>query len=161
MDLLLRPIGVVRTPFTHAPGTPIQPAYAGDAEGEVRLQARFRRALEDLEGFDRIWLLTWLHRAGPWRARVVPFRDRAERGLFATRAPARPNPIGLSVVRLLGREGTVLRVAGVDLLDRTPLLDVKPYVPRFDAHPRSREGWLAGAGRGRRRDDGRFAKGGS
>jgi tRNA-Thr(GGU) m(6)t(6)A37 methyltransferase TsaA len=157
MDLRLRPIGVLRTPFSAAPGTPIQPAYAGEAKGEVRVHARFRRALDDLEGFEYVWLLTWLDRSGPWRSRVVPFRDVVPRGLFATRAPSRPNPIGLSVVRLLGREDCVLRVAGVDLLDRTPLLDIKPYVPRFDAHPRARAGWLERAGCHRRRDDGRFA----
>ena len=156
MDLRLRPIGVLRTPFSAAPGTPIQPAYAGEAEGEGRVHARFRRALDDLEGFEYVWLLAWLDRAGPWRSRVVPFRDVVPRGLFATRAPSRPNPIGLSVVRLLGREACVLRVAGVDLLDRTPLLDIKPYVPEFDAHPRARAGWLREAGSRRRRDDGRF-----
>jgi tRNA-Thr(GGU) m(6)t(6)A37 methyltransferase TsaA len=155
-EIVLRPIGIVRSPHQQPAGTPIQPAYAAEFEGEVVLDPEFEPALADLEQFERIWLIYHLDRAKEFRLTVVPYRDTRPHGLFATRAPSRPNPIGLSVVRLLSREGHILRVAGLDLLDRTPLLDIKPYVPEFDAHSRSRAGWLDGVAR-RRRADNRFA----
>jgi tRNA (adenine37-N6)-methyltransferase len=140
--LTSRVIGVVRSPFTSAVGTPIQPAYAHGAVGEVVIAAPYAEALDDIEGFERVWLIYWMDRVGGFRARVTPYRDTREHGLFATRAPSRPNPIGLSVVRLVHRDGCVLRVADLDILDGTPLLDIKPYVPEFDAHPRSKAGWF-------------------
>lgn len=155
-EIALQVIGRIRTPFTEAPGTPIQPAYAKGAEGEVVVDARFAAALEDVDGFERLWLVYLMDRVGPFRPRVVPYRDTTERGLFATRSPSRPNPIGLSVVRLLSREGRILRVADVDVLDGTPLLDLKPYVPEFDAFPSSRAGWFDASGSDRRVADGRF-----
>ncbi|MBN2491425.1 MAG: tRNA (N6-threonylcarbamoyladenosine(37)-N6)-methyltransferase TrmO [Planctomycetes bacterium] len=157
--IVSRSIGVIRTPHTAAAGTPIQPIYAEEALGEVHVDPDLEPALADLEGFERIWLVYWCDRAGPFRPRIVPYRDTREHGLFATRAPSRPNPIGLSVVRLLGREGNVLRVRGVDILDGTPLLDIKPYVPEFDAHPSSRAGWLDDRRQDRRHADGRFHEG--
>jgi tRNA-Thr(GGU) m(6)t(6)A37 methyltransferase TsaA len=150
------PIGVIRSPHRAAAGTPIQPSYADSIEGEVVLDPALAPALDDLEGFERVWLIYWLDRAGPFRPHVVPYRDDREHGLFATRSPCRPNPIGLSAVRLLDRAGNVLRVAGLDVLDGTPLLDLKPYVPEFDAHPASRAGWLDQPGVDRRRADDRF-----
>lgn len=155
--LTLTPIGIIRSPFHEGPGTPVQPAFAEGAEGRVDLEEAYAAGLADLAGFDRVWLLYWLDRARPWRPRVVPYRDVVERGLFATRAPARPNPIGLSVVRLLAVEDHALRVADLDVLDGTPLLDIKPYVPGFDAYPEARAGWLDAAGPGRERADDRFA----
>ncbi len=155
-SLRLTPIGVVRSPFMEASGTPIQPAYARGAQGTVQVRDDLVDALDDVDGFERIWLVYWLDRAGPARTRVVPYRDVVERGLFATRSPTRPCPIGLSVVRLLGRDGTVLRVADLDILDNTPVLDIKPYVPEFDSHPGSLAGWLDRAGKDRRNADGRF-----
>jgi tRNA (adenine37-N6)-methyltransferase len=154
--LVLRVIGHVQTPFAKADGTPVQSVFAQGAEGTVTVNPSFAEALDDLEGFERIWLLTWLDRADDFRAKVVPYRDTLERGLFATRAPCRPNPIGLSVVRLLGRDGNVLRVADVDLLDGTPVLDIKPYVPVVDAHPSARAGWYDKSSEDRRLADGRF-----
>lgn len=154
--MVLRVIGRVYTPFTEGAGTPIQPAYAQDAEGTAVVDEPFATALDDLDGFERIWLLFWMDRVVPFRPRVVPYRDTRERGLFATRSPSRPNPIGLSVVRLVRREGRVLHVAGVDILNGTPLLDVKPYVPEFDAFPSSKAGWLDACGADRRVADGRF-----
>jgi tRNA-Thr(GGU) m(6)t(6)A37 methyltransferase TsaA len=153
----VKPIGRIHTPFAEPAGGPIQPAYARGAEGRVILDGPFAEALGDIEGFERIWLIYLMHRAAPFRPRVVPFRDTRERGLFATRAPCRPNPIGLSAVRLLGRDGNVLRVADVDMLDGTPLIDIKPYVPEFDSHPASRAGWLEARGAPREVSDGRFA----
>jgi len=147
-------IGVIRTPFREQAGTPIQPARAGDAVGTVILEDAYTPALKDLEGFERIWLIYLFDRARAWSPLVVPYLDREPRGLFATRAPARPNPIGISAVRLESVQGSTLTVRGVDVLDGTPLLDVKPYVPEFDAFPGSRAGWFeAGAGCERLADD--------
>ncbi len=140
--LHVTPIGRIRTPFTEQAGTPIQPWYGRDVEGRVELEEAYRDALADLDRFDRVWLLSWLDRAGDWTPKVVPYRDTVERGLFSTRAPRRPNPIGLHLVEVAGVEGSTLIVRGVDLLDNTPILDIKPYVPRFEAVTESRAGWL-------------------
>lgn len=154
--IVLKVIGRIRTPFVEPPGTPIQPAYAEGTEGIVIVEDAFVAALDDIEGFDRVWLVYWMDRARCFQPHVVPYRDTRERGVFATRSPSRPNPIGLSVVRLLGREGGSLHVADLDMLDDTPLLDIKPYVPEFDAHPTAKAGWLAEGGVDRRVADGRF-----
>ena len=156
IEVTLTPIGVIRSPHLAPAGTPIQPTYAEQCEGQVVVDPALEAALADLDGFERIWLVYWFDRAGPYKPRVVPYRDTHEHGLFATRSPCRPNPIGLSVVRLLGREGNVLRVGGIDILDGTPLLDIKPYVPEFDAHPASKAGWLDERREDRREADGRF-----
>ena len=152
----LRAIGRIRTPFAEATGTPIQAAYARGVEGRVIVEEALVAALDDIEGFERIWLLYWMDRAAAFRPRVVPYRDTQEHGLFATRSPCRPNPIGLSVVRVTGRAGCVLHVADVDILDDTPILDIKPYVPEFDSHPSSKAGWFERSGVDRRVADGRF-----
>ena len=125
--LMLTPIGVIRSPHLTAVGTPIQPTYAERCEGQVIVDPGFEAALADLDGFECVWLIYWFDRCGPYKPRVIPYRDTREHGLFATRSPCRPNPIGLSVVQLLGRERNVLRVGGIDVLDGTPLLD-KPRV---------------------------------
>jgi tRNA-Thr(GGU) m(6)t(6)A37 methyltransferase TsaA len=155
-SLHLRPIGVIRSPHREAAGTPIQSVYAEDCVGEVVVDAEFAPALADIEGFERLWLLYALDRAGAYRPRVTPYRDTVEHGLFATRSPCRPNPIGLSAVRLLGRAGNRLQVAGLDVLDGTALLDIKPYVPEFDAFPGAKAGWLEARRSERERADGRF-----
>ncbi len=142
----MTPIGVVRAPWSEARGAPIQPRYAEGAEGTVEVFPAYREALADLDGFERIWLLYAFDRAAAWAPRVVPFRDTQERGLFATRAPPRPNPIGMSVVRLRRVAGGLLYLAELDVLDGTPVLDIKPYIPAFDAWPNARAGWFA-AGR--------------
>jgi tRNA-Thr(GGU) m(6)t(6)A37 methyltransferase TsaA len=142
MAMQLIEIGRIHSPFKQATGTPIHPSRAAGAEGYVELAPEFLPALKDLAGFDRIWLIYWFHRAAAAKLTVVPYRDVVERGLFATRAPARINPIGLSNVRLLGIQGSVLRIADVDILDDTPLLDLKPYVPAYDQFPVQRLGWL-------------------
>jgi tRNA-Thr(GGU) m(6)t(6)A37 methyltransferase TsaA len=142
MAMHLIEIGRIHSPFKQATGTPIQPSRAAGAEGYVELAPEFLPALKDLAGFDRIWLIYWFHRAAAAKLTVVPYRDVVERGLFATRAPARINPIGLSNVRLLGIQGSVLRIADVDILDDTPLLDLKPYVPAYDHFPVQRLGWV-------------------
>jgi tRNA-Thr(GGU) m(6)t(6)A37 methyltransferase TsaA len=152
----MRPVGVIHTPFKTSEGTPIQAVYASGIEGKIVVHKGFEPSLADIEGFELLWLVYWMDRAGPYRPRVVPYRDTREHGLFATRAPCRPNPIGLSVARLLGREGRHLKIADVDILDGTPLLDIKPYVPEFDAFPAVRAGWLDDPGSERRLADCRF-----
>ena len=138
-----RPIGVIHSPFISLEEMPIQPASRTAAPGTVEIFPGFQAGLKDLEGFSHIILLYWLHRAGPAKLQVTPFLDQADHGVFATRAPARPNPIGLSIVALESIEGGFLHIANLDILNGTPLLDIKPYVPQFD-HPTSPQaiGWL-------------------
>jgi len=156
MEFTIKAIGVINTPFKEASGAPIQPVYAKGAEGEVVLCEDFEAALKDIEGFERIWLVYLFHKANPYKPLVVPYRDTEERGIFATRAPSRPNALGLSVVRLVKREGARLKIADVDILDGTPLIDIKPYVPTFDSHPVSRAGWLEASMENRELADDRF-----
>lgn len=146
--LTLEPIGVVRTAASARAEAPRQPAAAGDVAGTIELNpgCNFEHALEDLEGWDYLWVIFWFHRNHSWRPKVLPPRSRAGRkGVFATRAPHRPNPIGLSAVRLERVEGLRLHVRELDMLDGTPVLDLKPYVPYTDARPAARSGWLEGA----------------
>lgn len=136
-----RPIGVIRSEHTATDATPIQPVFARDCLGRAEIFLEFADGLADIEGFSHLYLLCWLHRADPPQLRVKPYLQDVTHGIFATRAPSRPNPIGLSLVRLLRREGRVLHLAGVDVLDGTPLLDLKPYAPRFDTVENPRGGW--------------------
>jgi tRNA-Thr(GGU) m(6)t(6)A37 methyltransferase TsaA len=138
----LEPIGVIETQFREPAGAPIQPSRADGAPGKVFIEARFQAGLEDLAGFERVWLVYWLHKAPESSLLVTPFLDERQRGVFATRSPARPSPIGISAVRLLAIRDGILEVADVDMIDGTPLLDVKPYVPEFDCHPNSKAGWF-------------------
>jgi tRNA-Thr(GGU) m(6)t(6)A37 methyltransferase TsaA len=156
MTLELNPIGIVRSPFKEAAGTPIQAGMAEGAAGTVEVFPAFAEGLKDLDGFDRIWLLYWFDRAAAARLIVTPYLDDQPHGVFATRAPARPNPIGMSAVRLLRIEGCALHVSDVDILDGTPLLDIKPYVPQFDHLSAERTGWLQQVSNRRRTADRRF-----
>jgi tRNA-Thr(GGU) m(6)t(6)A37 methyltransferase TsaA len=137
-------IGVIHTTFLHANGAPIQAATAGGAQGTVEIFPEFAEGLKDVAGFERLWLIFLLDRASAPQLIVRPYLDTQEHGIFSTRAPARPNPIGLSAVRLLSMEGNHLVVADVDMLDGTPLLDIKPYVPAFDSFAATRIGWYEG-----------------
>jgi tRNA (adenine37-N6)-methyltransferase len=159
-DIVYRPIGVIHSPFSAAVGTPIQSAAARGVAGTIEVFDRYAEGLKDLDGFSHIWLLYHFHLANSFVLTVKPFLDSTEHGLFATRAPARPNGIGLSVVRLTGIRGHVLSIEDVDIIDGTPLLDIKPYVPLFDARDAERTGWLQGrSGEDlKMRDDGRFAR---
>ncbi len=141
-EIRLTEIGRIHSPFKQAAGTPIQPYRAGIAQGYVNLRPDFVEGLDGLAGFDRVWLIYWFHRASAARMSVIPYRDTVAHGLFATRVPARPNAIGMSCVRLLKIEGCILRLSEVDILDDTPLLDLKPYVPQYDNYPVQRCGWL-------------------
>jgi tRNA-Thr(GGU) m(6)t(6)A37 methyltransferase TsaA len=157
MDVTMRSIGVIHTPFKEQSGTPIQPRFAREAEGLIEVFEPYAEALADIDGFERLWLLFLLDRSKSWQPRVIPYLDTVKRGLFATRAPARPCPIGLSVVELLSVSENRLTVRGVDILDGTPLLDIKPYVNRFDAFPDSRAGWLDAEGIDPTAADSRFS----
>ncbi len=158
MLLQVQPIGVIHSPFTQPRGTPIQSAFADGAAGSVTVFDEFREGLKDLEGFERIWLLYWFDRAPEGRLLVTPFLDTEQRGIFATRSPARPNPLGLSCVRLTAVEGGTLHVADIDVIDGTPLLDIKPYVPRFDHFSAARAGWFDNSCLSRRVADERFER---
>jgi len=140
MEYVMRPIGVIRTPFSETKGMPIQPIFS-TAIGRVEVLPEFADGLLDLETFSHVILIYVLHCTNGYTLRVKPFLDDVTRGLFTTRHPCRPNPIGISTVRLLARCGAVFEVEGIDVLDGTPLLDIKPYVPDFDANTDVRTGW--------------------
>ena len=142
--LIVTPIGVIRTPFSDRASAPRQAVLAEAAPGVIELvnDGRYEHALEDLETFRFIWVLFWFHLNESWSAKVRPPRSEKRRGLFATRSPYRPNPIGMSVVELVRIEGLVLYVRGVDMIDGTPVLDIKPYVPYTDSFPDAGHGWL-------------------
>ena len=140
-DVTLRPIGVIRTPHTDPGAAPIQPVFARGIPGRVEVFDEYAEGLRDLEGFSHVHLLYHLHRAPPARLTVKPYLEDVPRGVFATRAPCRPNGIGLSLVRLVAVAGCVLEVEDVDMLDGSPLLDIKPYVTRFDVRDGARCGW--------------------
>lgn len=141
MTITYEPIGVIRSGHTDPSKTPIQPVYAKGCEGRVEVLPEFAAGLRDVEGFSHIYLLYHMNQAEHPRLTVKPFLQDVERGVFATRAPCRPNPIGLSVVRLVRRDGNVLHLDGVDVLDGTPLLDIKPYTARFDCIQTAQNGW--------------------
>jgi tRNA-Thr(GGU) m(6)t(6)A37 methyltransferase TsaA len=142
MEFVMRSIGEIHSPFTDKRDTPIQPSRS-TARGQVEVYPAYVDGLRDLEGFSHIILLYAFHRSDGYALLVKPFLDDHQRGLFATRYPARPNPIGLSIVRLLSVHDHVLEIDGVDVLDGTPLLDIKPYVPDFDVQTDVRTGWYA------------------
>jgi len=154
----LKPIGIIRTPFKKLEGMPIQPGGAAGVRGTVEVYEEFRAGLKDLDGFSHIILLYLFHRSQGFKLEVVPFLDIKPRGLFATRAPKRPNPIGMSTVQLERIENGTLYVQNIDILDETPLLDIKPYVPEFDSHAEVRTGWLEQARKtvDNRKSDNRF-----
>lgn len=142
--IVYQPIGVIHSDHVAAENTPIQPVFARGCKGKVELFPEFAEGLSDLDGFSHVYLIYHLHRAKPGKLKVKPFLQDIERGVFATRSPHRPNPIGLSIVELLGREGNTLHLDCVDILDSTPLLDIKPYTARFDRIDATRSGWQDG-----------------
>jgi tRNA (adenine37-N6)-methyltransferase len=139
----IHPIGAIRTAFAAKSDAPIQGAMAPESEGRVEVLPEYEDALQDIEGFSHIILLYLFDRAGEIELVRPTFLDDRPHGIFASRHPCRPNGIGLTIVRLLSRTGNVLAVAGIDVLDGTPLLDIKPYVRRFDCFPEATEGWIA------------------
>ena len=151
MSIVFEPIGVIHSPFTRPEGSPIQPVSETSSAGTVEVFQEFAAGLKDLDEFSHVLLLYHFHRARPYALSVVPFLDTQPRGLFATRAPNRPNPIGISLVRLERIDGCRLYVANLDVLDGTPLLDIKPHVPEFDCAPGARTGWMERAAQAARR----------
>jgi tRNA-Thr(GGU) m(6)t(6)A37 methyltransferase TsaA len=159
MEVIYHPIGVIHSPFTDLREMPIQPAGDASAPGYAELFPEYARGLKDLEGFSHVILLYHLHEISTHQLIVTPFLDSQPRGVFATRAPVRPNPIGLSTVELTGIHVNELHFANLDILDGSPLLDIKPYIPTFDAPDGVRIGWLENT-RGdmkSTRSDGRFS----
>lgn len=148
MKIAYEPIGVIRTPFTEPSGIPRNTAAAAGVHGTVEIEPRFAPGLKDLDGFSHVVLLFHFHRSEGYELELVPAGEGRTRGVFATRAPRRPNAIGLSVVRLERIEAGVLHVRDVDIVDGTPLLDIKPYLPTVDAPEGVRTGWLARASGG-------------
>lgn len=153
----MRPIGVIHSPFDEPSGAPIQ--RTGGAEGTVEVFPEFAGGLRDVEKFSHLILVYCFHRSRPYSLLQVPFLDTVERGVFSIRSPSRPNPIGVTAVELLGVDGARLRVRGVDMIDGTPLLDIKPYFAAVDAIPGASAGWAEGKEKRFRREraDGRFA----
>jgi len=141
--MMIVPIGVIRTPFKDKSKTPIQP-FKSKAIGRVVIYKRYRQGLQDIDGFSHLILIFRFHKSRGYKLLVKPFLDTKLHGLFSTRAPRRPNQIGISVVKLLHRRGNTLTVKGIDVLDKTPLIDIKPYVPEFAVTTRIRIGWLKG-----------------
>lgn len=143
MDVIkYKPIGIIHSPFKEPKGTPIQPTGAKNIDATVELFPEYVEGLKDLEGFSHIILIYHFHLSKHTSLRVKPYMDDELRGVFATRAPSRPNPIGISVVRLVKVEGNILHIQDVDAVDGTPLLDIKPYVPEFDTREVDKIGWL-------------------
>jgi tRNA (adenine37-N6)-methyltransferase len=132
LSIKYKPIGIIKSPFKDLEGMPIQPVGAYGIKGEIHLKEEFEEGLKDLEGFSHIILIYHLHLSRGHSLKVKPFLDNQERGVFSTRAPKRPNPIGISVVRLEKIEKNIIYISNVDIVDGTPLLDIKPYVPYFD-----------------------------
>ncbi len=142
MKFTMKPIGVIHSPFIDKSRTPIQ-ASRSRAIGQVEVYSEFAEGLQDVEGFSHLILLYVFHHSSGYTLRVKPFLDGQWHGLFATRYPSRPNPLGLSTVHLLERRDNVLEIEGVDTLDGTPLLDIKPYIPEFDVRMEVSTGWFA------------------
>jgi tRNA-Thr(GGU) m(6)t(6)A37 methyltransferase TsaA len=144
MQISLAPIGTVHSPFDRPEGIPIQAAFS-EVVGTLEIYPEYVDGLRDIEGFDYLILLYRFHLATKEPLRVTPFLDDEPRGVFATRAPTRPNRIGLSVVRLLKVSGNVLEIGNVDIVSGTPVIDIKPFVPDFDCRTGGRIGWLSGS----------------
>ncbi|HNR12602.1 MAG TPA: tRNA (N6-threonylcarbamoyladenosine(37)-N6)-methyltransferase TrmO [Thermodesulfobacteriota bacterium] len=158
MKITYNSIGIIHSPFKDSREMPIQSCGASGIQGTVEVLPEYAEGLNDLEGFSHIILMYHFHLVKDMRLTLIPFLDIEPHGVFATRAPTRPNPLGLSVVKLLRREGTILYIENVDIIDGTPLIDIKPYVPEFDNHPAERVGWVEKA-KGRvqeKRSDDRF-----
>lgn len=159
-NIQFAPIGIIHSPFKEPKGTPIQSIAAKGIEGTVELFQEFTGGIEDLDGFSHIMLIYYFHLSKEPSLKVEPFLDDQIRGVFSTRAPNRPNPIGISIVQLINIEGNILRVKDLDIVDGTPLIDIKPYVPEFDIREVARKGWLEKSINklSTSKDDGRFIK---
>jgi tRNA-Thr(GGU) m(6)t(6)A37 methyltransferase TsaA len=142
MEFRYKPIGVIHTPFREVKGTPIQPTGAEGIKGVIEINEEYVLGLKDLEGFSHLILLYHFHLTDGYSLLVRPYLDKTVHGVFATRIPGRPNPIGLSIVQLVKIEENSIQIQDVDIIDGTPLLDIKPYVPAFDLRETNKIGWL-------------------
>ena len=142
-QISFNPIGVIHSPFTHIEGMPIQPSAAKGIKGHIVVKEEYVDGLCDLDGFSHIYLLYHLHLSKSFNLKVIPFLDDQQRGVFSTRAPNRPNPLGLSVVKLIKIEFNILKIVNIDILDGTPLLDIKPYVHEMNEVKHYKTGWLS------------------
>ena len=138
---MYKPVGIIRTPFKQQEGTPIQASMASEANGSIEVFPEFVEGLLDIEGFSHLHLIYPFHQIKQGALKVIPYLDVVEHGIFATRAPKRPNPIGISVIQLLSVSGNILKIKGVDMLDGTPILDIKPYIPSLDQYQTEKIGW--------------------
>jgi tRNA-Thr(GGU) m(6)t(6)A37 methyltransferase TsaA len=145
-SIVFTSIGIIHSPFKELKGMPIQPAAALDVEGWIEIYPDYVEGLKDLDGFSHIYLLYHFHKANQAKLTVTPFLDTVPRGVFSTRAPSRPNPVGLSVVALDRVDHNRIYIRNVDILDGTPLIDVKPYIPEFEQQEELRTGWLEASG---------------
>ena len=159
-EIKLKPIGIIHSPFKKPQGAPIQPSGAKGIKGRVEVFQEYLTGLKDVGGFSHIILIYYFHLVKKASLSVVPFMDKHPHGVFATRASARPNPIGFSVVELEKVEGNILLVKDIDIVDGTPLIDIKPCVPQFDFSTVTKTGWLENAVHELTvtKDDGRFVK---
>jgi tRNA (adenine37-N6)-methyltransferase len=140
----MEPIGLIYTQFKTKDQCPIQPVFASGSVGRVEVFKEYEQGLKDIEGFSHLFLIYQFDRSGKIELVRPTFLDDEPHGIYASRHPARPNGIGLSIVRLIKREGNILTIEGADMLDETPLLDIKPYIPKFDAIVDAFEGWTSG-----------------
>ena len=159
-EIKYTPIGIIHSPFKEPKGTPIQPAGAEDIDGTVEVFPEYAEGLKDVEGFSHIILIYHFHLSKKSPLKVKPYMDNNAHGVFAMRGPSRPNPIGISIVRLVRIEENILHIRDVDIVDGTPLLDIKPYVPEFDIREVKKSGWLDKNvyKLSSSKDDGRFTK---
>ncbi len=159
-EIKYRPIGVIHSPFKKPEGTPIQPTGAKGINGKVEVFPEYAEGLKDLDGFSHIILIYHFNLSKNYGLIVKPYMDSETHGVFAMRAPTRPNPIGISIVHLISIEGNILHIQDVDIINGTPLLDIKPYVPKFDICEVEKIGWLEKNVHKllTSKDDGRFAK---
>ncbi len=161
MDITIKPIGIIHTPFKEPAGIPIQGSLRCDLRGKIEIFPEYQEGLKDIEGFSHLILVYYFHLAEGYSLTAVPFLDERPRGIFAIRSPKRPNHIGITVVRLIKKDGNMLHFCGVDMVDGTPLLDIKPYFPDIDSHKTKETGWMKDKLRrfGRKkRADNRFTK---
>ncbi len=159
-EIKYKPIGIIHSPFKETKGTPIQPAAAKGVQGTVEVFPEYVKGLKDIDGFSHLILIYHFHLALSATLEAQPFMDDETHGIFAIRGPSRPNPIGLSIVRLIKAKGRFLHIQDMDIVDSTPLLDIKPYVPEFDTREINKIGWLEKrvAKMPAQKDDGRFVK---
>jgi len=142
LQIILNPIGIIRTPHTDVKNMPIQPIAAEGIRGTIELLPEYAAGLKDIEGFSHLTLIYRFHKIEGYELEVVPFMDTVAHGIFASKAPKRPNAIGISTVKLLAVEGSILHIEQVDMLDGTPLIDIKPFYPRYDNRENVKIGWL-------------------